>query len=85
MFDPAHASSQMQPGDKMSVSYHKAKPEAGSGFVDNAKAAGMIPGGQAPAAPPAPMPQMLAASRPAVPDHRAMLLQHLRRRMLMGR
>lgn len=84
MFDPAQATARMNPGDKMSVSFHKAKPEASSSFVDNAKSAGMVPGGQAPAAP-AHMPQMLAASHPAVPDHRAMLLAHLRRRMLMAR
>jgi len=84
MFDPAQATARMQPGDKMSVSFHKAKPAESSSFVDSAKSAGMIPGGQAPVAP-THMPQMLAASHPAVPDHRAMLLQHLRRRMLMGR
>lgn len=83
MIDPAQASARMQPGDKMSVSYHKAKAEEGSGtFVDNARKAGMIPGG-APAAPA--MPQMQAVSQPAVPDHRALLLAHLRHRMMMGR
>jgi hypothetical protein len=74
----------MNPGDKVNVSFHKAKAEPGSSFVDKAKSAGMIPGGQAPAAP-ALMPQMSAVSHPAVPDHRAMLLAHLRQRMLMGR
>lgn len=88
MFDPAAASARMNPGDKLNVSFHKAKPEPGGGsFVDNAQKAGMIPGGpQAamPAGPSAHMPQMMAMSHPAVPDHRALLMAHLRRRM-MGR
>jgi hypothetical protein len=87
MFDPAAASARMNPGDKMSVSFHKAKAEPGGSFVDNARSAGMVPGGPSNAAPPMPaqhlMPQLMAVSH-AVPDHRALLLAHLRRRMMLG-
>lgn len=83
MFDPAQVSSKMGPGDKMSVSFHKAKTEGGApSFLSNASNAGMVPGGS-PA--PAPMPQMSAVSRPAVPgapDHRALLVALMRRRLM---
>lgn len=81
MFDPAQVGSRMAPGDKVSMSFHKAKAEPGApGFVANAQHAGLIPGGSTP--PPVRVPQMSAVSQPAVPDHRAMLLAHLRQRML---
>jgi hypothetical protein len=89
MFDPAEASSKMAPGDKVSMSFHKAKAEpggAGGSFISNAANAGLVPGG-APAPMPQHMPQMLAVSHPAVPavDHRALLMARLRHKMLGGR
>lgn len=70
----------MSPGDKVSLTVHKAKAEPGGSFVNNAQNAGLIPGGGA--APPQ-MPQMSAMSRPAAPvDARALLLARLRQHML---
>lgn len=85
MFDPAAVSSRMSPGDKVSMTVHKAKAEAPGSFVSNAQSAGMIPGGGAGAAPH--MPQMSAVSQPAVPgaNVRALLINRLRQRMLTGR
>lgn len=79
MFDPAAVSSRMSPGDKVSMTVHKAKAEPGGSFLHNAQSAGMVPGGPSGAAVPH-MPQMTAVSHPAVPDHRAMLAMALRRR-----
>lgn len=86
MLDPAAVLSRVSPGDKVSMTVHKAKaePAGAPSFLANAQAAGRVPGGALPAQ----MPQMLAVSRPAVPgavDHRALLLAHLRQRMLTGR
>lgn len=82
MFDPAEVSSKIAPGDKLSMTLHKAKPEKAGGFLANAQNAGLVPGG---GGAPMPMPQMSAMSRPAVPgplDHRALLLAHLRNRLM---
>jgi hypothetical protein len=83
MFDPAEVGSKLAPGDKVSMSFHKAKAEApaGGSFVQRAQAAGMIPGGAPAAAAPIPvphMPQVAAVSHPAVMNGRAMLLARLR-------
>lgn len=85
MFDPEAASARMKPGDKLNVSFHKAKAEPGASFVDQARQAGMIPGGTQTPTPAAHMSQMSAVSQPAVPDHRALLLARLRHHMLTGR
>lgn len=83
MLDPAAVGSGLAPGDKVSISFHKAKAEPGApGFVSNAQSAGLIPGGPTPPPPPVRVPQMSAVSQPAVPDHRGLLLAQLRQRML---
>lgn len=74
--DPAELGANLQPGDKISMTFHKAQPKPGAGgsFMDNAQRAGMVPGGQ-PAVAPAPM-----GMSPA-PDSRMLLAAALRRRM----
>lgn len=86
MFDPAQLGSQLQPGDKISLTFHKGQPKStGGSFVDNARQAGAIPGG--PSVPPASGPAatmpglMTGAPSAGLPDSRSLLVAAMRRRM----
>jgi hypothetical protein len=84
MFDLAAIGQQLQPGDKISLTFHKNQPKtaAGGSFMDNAQQAGLVPGGPAasmPAGPAASMPGMGAP--PAGPDTHALLVAAMRQRM----
>lgn len=72
--DPAELGASLQPGDKISMTFHKAKAEPGAGgsFIDNARQAGMVPGGGPAAVPPSPM--------MGAPSSNALLVAALRRR-----
>lgn len=79
----------LQPGDKMTMAFHKNPPEKPS-FMGNVQAQQAAP--QAPA----PSPQMGAVSQPAVvgghapsadqldPQQRAMMMQAMRQRLMAG-
>lgn len=92
MFDPANLGQSLQPGDKMTLTFHKGQPKTtpGGSFVDNAQKAGMIPGG-APAGPAlvpptAPLAGPVAGpvasmSGPGPDDDRLALMQAIQARM----
>lgn len=86
MFDPAQLGSSLQPGDKISLTFHKAKAEpGGASFMDNARAAGAVPGGPGasmPAGPSATMPGLMSGAPGAgMPDSRSLLVAAMRRRL----
>lgn len=62
MFDPASLGAALQPGDKMSLTFHKGQPKTmGGSFMDNATKAGAVPGAPGAGGPPpmmAPPPDM---------------------------
>jgi hypothetical protein len=80
MFDPATLGSQLQPGDKSSMTFHRAKSDAGSGsFIQNAQNAGLVPNTQATPSPAGGAPAM-APMGAGMPDQRALLVAAMRRR-----
>lgn len=81
MFDPATLGSQLQPGDKISMTFHKAKSDAGSGsFIQNAQNAGLVPNTMATPAPVGGAPAMASAPMGGGVD-RGMLVAAMRRRL----
>lgn len=90
MFDPANLGANLQPGDKMSLTFSKGQPKTqGPSFMGNVEAAqgGPQGGPQAPppGAPPmgAPMPPPPAGPAPGSDDslQRAMMIQAMQARM----
>jgi hypothetical protein len=85
MFDPTSLGQALQPGDKMTLSFHKGQPKtAGGSFMDNATKAGAVPSpmGAAPQAMPAAPPPMAAPmGAPMGGDDRGALLAALQAHM----
>lgn len=80
--NPADLGIDLQPGDKISMTFHKAKAEPGSSFVQNAQSAGVIPGGPAGTSSLAPTPGIASGpmAPPTLADH-GMLVQRMRQRL----
>jgi hypothetical protein len=88
MFDPSTLGDSLKPGDKIALTFHKAKAEPGGpSFMDNVRAqqTQAPPAPPAPMAPPAGMPGPLASPVQAAGvnplAHRLALLQAMKARM----